>query len=264
MSFISPIATDTNGNVKDTGGMQSLGKDDFLQLLVTKLQYQDPLNPMQDEDFIAQLAQFSSLEQMNNIAEGINTSNQWDYMQMQSINNTMASGLIGKDIKATYNGVYLDGTNSPKITFTTDQYAESVLFTIKNSNGVTVATFTGKDMEAGINTVKWDGKDNVGNRVAEGYYTVEAVAYNSAGQSFSPSLSLVGTVSSIVYRDGVAYLQVNGMEIPLGDVLAIGEPGAFTGSSNSSDTTDTSGSDTDSSSNSRVISWLQNPIEVKP
>ena len=258
MSFISPIATDTNGNPKDTGGMQSLGKDDFLQLLVTKLQYQDPLEPMQDEDFIAQLAQFSSLEQMNNIAEGISTSNEWDYMQMQSINNTMASGLIGKDIKANYNGVYLDDENSPQISFTTNEYAANISFVIRDLSGATVATFNESDVEAGINTVKWDGEDNLGNRVSEGYYTVEAVAYNSAGESFIPSLSLVGTVSSIIYREGVAYLQVNGMEIPMGDVLAIGEPGAFSSSSDSSD------SDSDSNSDNRAITWLQNPIEVKP
>ena len=60
MSFISPIATDVNGNEKATGSMQILGKDDFLKLLVTKLQNQDPLDPMADEDFIAQLAQFTT------------------------------------------------------------------------------------------------------------------------------------------------------------------------------------------------------------
>ena len=113
MSFISPVATDTNGNPRDTGSMQSLGRDDFLQLLVTKLQHQDPLKPMEDSDFIAQLAQFSSLEQMNNIADGIESSNQWDYLQMQSMNNVMAAGFIGKDVKAEFNGVYLDFDNEP-------------------------------------------------------------------------------------------------------------------------------------------------------
>lgn len=227
MSFISPVATDASGAPKQTGNMQSLGKDDFLQLLVTKLQYQDPLSPMADEDFIAQLAQFSSLEQMNNIAEGISTSNQWDYLQMQSINNTMASGLIGKDVKASYKGLYLDTENKPEITFTTDRDAASVQLIVKDSAGVTVATITKEDVKAGVNTVKWDGKDNLGNRAPEGYYTVEAVAINSEGESFTPSLSLIGTVTSIVYREGVAYLKVNGMEIPMGDILAIGEPGAF-------------------------------------
>ena len=101
MSFISPIPTDSRGNEIKTGSAQELGRNDFLELLIAKLQNQDPLKPMEDEDFIAQLAQFSSLEQMNNIAEGISASNEWDFLQMQSINNTMAAGLIGKEVDCT-------------------------------------------------------------------------------------------------------------------------------------------------------------------
>src|SRR5512141_1215692 len=118
MSFISPVATDSNGQPKKVGGQQSLGKDDFLQLLVTKLQHQDPLNPQDDADYIAQLAQFSSLEQMNNIADGISASNQWDFLQMQSLNNAMASGLIGKEVRAEYNGVYVEDGKSATVSFT--------------------------------------------------------------------------------------------------------------------------------------------------
>ncbi|MGD8922724.1 MAG: flagellar hook assembly protein FlgD [Candidatus Zixiibacteriota bacterium] len=228
MSFISPIATDASGQPRQTGSLQSLGKDDFLQLLVTKLQYQDPLNPMEDQDFIAQLAQFSSLEQMSNIAEGISTSNQWDYMQMQSINNTMASGLIGKEIKATYDGVYVDSDTKPTISYTTDQYAAKIEFHIKDSEGVTIATLESTDVAPGTGSITWDGKDDLGNRVEDGYYEVEAVATDSNGETFSPKLSLVGLVSAITYRDGSAFLNVNGVEISLGDVTAIGEPGAFT------------------------------------
>ncbi|MCJ7984766.1 hypothetical protein MUB16_13115 [Priestia sp. OVL9] len=58
--------------VKQTGN-SSLGKDDFLKLLIAQLQNQDPMNPMQDKDFIAQMAQFSSLEQMTNMSTSLNT-----------------------------------------------------------------------------------------------------------------------------------------------------------------------------------------------
>lgn len=227
MGFISPVATDTNGNARKTGSMQTLGKDDFLKLLITKMQYQDPLNPMSDEAFISQLAQFSTLEQMNNIAEGIATSNEWDFLQMQSINNTMAAGLIGKDVKADYTGTFVDDGQPAKISFTLDKVASEVIFTIKDKNGNIVRTLTEKDLKVGTNTISWDATDSLGNLVEDGYYNIEATAKTLSGSSFKPELSLVGRVESIVYRNGSAYLRVSGVEIPLGEVNAIGEPGAF-------------------------------------
>jgi flagellar basal-body rod modification protein FlgD len=224
MSFISPVATDSSGNTKTTGSTQTMGKDDFLQLMVTKLQYQDPLNPMEDEDFIAQLAQFSSLEQMSNIAEGIETSNQWDYLQMQSMNNVMASGFIGKEVTADYSGLYFDGSTSPTITFSTSVNAEQIKFVVTDADDNVIATLTKDDVTAGTGTITWDGRNDAGNRVDEGYYTITATGTDTAGKQFIPDLTLKGVVSKVVYRDGSAYLVVNGAELALGDVVSIADP----------------------------------------
>ncbi|WP_082053547.1 flagellar hook assembly protein FlgD [Gordoniibacillus kamchatkensis] len=81
---------DSPGNAKPkTTGNSSLGKDDFLKILITQLQNQDPMQPMEDKDFIAQMAQFSSLEQMTNVATGLSK-----LPQMLGY----ASSLIGKTI----------------------------------------------------------------------------------------------------------------------------------------------------------------------
>lgn len=74
-----------------TKGKSALGKDDFLKLLVTQFKYQDPLNPMEDREFIAQTAQFTSLEQLTNLNQ-----NMGQFLKMQAISNS--SALIGKNV----------------------------------------------------------------------------------------------------------------------------------------------------------------------
>ncbi|MEE8404746.1 MAG: flagellar hook capping FlgD N-terminal domain-containing protein [candidate division Zixibacteria bacterium] len=227
MGFISPIPTDSRGNPLKTGSQQELGRNDFLQLLVTKLRYQDPLDPASDEDFVAQLAQFATLEQMEKISAGIESSTQWDFLQMQSINNMMAANLIGREVKADYRGLYLQSDGEVTINFSVDEYAEQVRFIITNGAGETVANFTRDSLGPGSHTVDWDGRDTRGNRLSEGYYAIEIVATDGGGQEFSPSMSMVGIVEAITYRDGGAYLRVNGSDIALGDISAVGEPGSL-------------------------------------
>jgi len=182
---------------------------------------------MNDEDFIAQIAQFSSLEQMQNIAEAVNESNSLTYLQMQSLNNVMSAGFVGKDVQAVYDRVYVDADNAPRIAYTLSSYAGSVEFEISDESGDVVATIREEDLTAGRHTFTWDGKDDFGNRVPEGQYTIQAVATDASGATFNPDLLLTGTVEAVIYRDGVAYLKVDGIEILLGDITAIGEKGAF-------------------------------------
>ncbi|MEW5993976.1 MAG: flagellar hook assembly protein FlgD, partial [Candidatus Zixiibacteriota bacterium] len=227
MDSIQSVSNTSSTSQNSTGGVSTLGKDEFLQLLVTKLQNQDPLRPMEDEDFIAQLASFSSLEQMCNIAEAVAESNDLDFLQMQALNNAMAAGFVGKDVKASYSSIYVEEGSSPRISFTLSQHAEEVIIGIKDAQGVTVATLTGGDLGSGPHTIEWDGCDSAGNRVPDGQYTVEAEAVDVSGSAFTPELALAGTVEAVIYRDGLSYLRVGSVEIPLGDVTAIGERGAF-------------------------------------
>ncbi len=221
---IEGLTTPGGSDTPFTSGLKSLGKDDFLHLLIAKLENQDPLNPMQDEDFVAQLAQFSSLEQMANIAQGISEANEWDYLQMQSINNIMAAGLIGKEVQANFSGLYFDGNTPPTISVNTDRFAQTLEITIKNSSGHVVATLQEGDVTAGTHTFEWDGRDLQSNLVEAGRYTIDVVGTDRDGNTFTVDQSFSGLVEAVTYRDGSAYFQVNGMEIPFGDVRAIIDP----------------------------------------
>lgn len=96
-----PVGSVSNPAVVNPSGITSsdaysaLGKDEFLQLLVTQMQYQDPLNPTSDTEFIAQMAQFSSLEQMQNLNN--------------SFSKFRAYELVGKEVMGDINGVNIEG-----------------------------------------------------------------------------------------------------------------------------------------------------------
>jgi flagellar basal-body rod modification protein FlgD len=92
MSSVTPTTSGTlSAAAAGTNRSASLGKDDFLKLLVAQLQHQDPMNPMDDKDFMGQMAQFSSLEQITNLVAAT---------QRQAFSSQMsqAVGLIGHDV----------------------------------------------------------------------------------------------------------------------------------------------------------------------
>ncbi|NLZ38502.1 MAG: hypothetical protein GX893_02700 [Firmicutes bacterium] len=87
------VQTTTSSTVKKTGAAQELGKDAFLQLLVTQLRYQDPLNPQDNSAFIAQMAQFSALEQMQNL-----NATMKQLLQLQASMQTIAPAYLGLQV----------------------------------------------------------------------------------------------------------------------------------------------------------------------
>ncbi|MDQ0227603.1 flagellar hook assembly protein FlgD [Metabacillus niabensis] len=98
MTTIDPTLLLSNKQTTKSTGNSSLGKDEFLKILMTQLQNQDPLNPMEDKEFIAQMAQFSSLEQMTNMATMLE---KYLYFQLQTGGDNLLqySEMIGKHIE---------------------------------------------------------------------------------------------------------------------------------------------------------------------
>jgi len=219
--IISPVATTADGRPAPTGAQKTVGKDDFLKLFVSKLQNQDPLKPMDDQAFIAQLAQFSSLEQLKNMNDNLSQSINWDVLNNQTVNNSVAAQIIGKEVVANLSDLALDDENTPKISYELSESASDVQIDVLDANGDTVRSVKLENVASGRNSFVWDGKNDAGDRLPPGSYSVEVSATNANGVDLSPLMSITGIVQGVVYRGGVAYLKIDGAEVALGDVREI-------------------------------------------
>ncbi len=180
-------------NYKATGNNSALDKDAFLRLLVTQLENQDPLNPMDDKEFIAQLAQFSSLEQMNNIAEGINnlvSLNQQDRM-------LGAVGFIGKEVVAAGDTLSKEEESISKIYYSLEDTAKEVYVNIFDSFGNIIYSTSLGSRQPGEYQFTWDGKDFTGKEAANGVYSVTFAAEGVNGNPVLVDTEVSGKVSGI-------------------------------------------------------------------
>jgi flagellar basal-body rod modification protein FlgD len=195
----------------------ALGKDSFLKLLITQMKNQDPLSPMDNTAFVAQLAQFSSLEQMQNLNSKIDSALQLG----QSMNNANASGLIGREVRASGNNVALASSGTVDLGYFLSAAASKVTVTVYDSTGNLVRTFQDAAGTAGDNSVTWDGRTTSGSRAAAGSYTFKVLATDESGAAVTTTPLVNGVVSGVTYRSGVAYLMVNGREVPFSDLLEV-------------------------------------------
>lgn len=199
-------------------------REDFLRLLVTQMRFQDPLNPLDGADFTAQLAQFSGLEQLQNISGQLQDSVDADMLLARTINNTLAATLLGKEITAVDNRLTYAGEDVP-VRFRLGADARDVSVEILTESGDRLRTITLPTASAGDGLVIWDGRDNLGNRVPVGDYRVRIQALaadGAAGIEVQPVV--VGRVEGVRFIGGNPVLLVDGREILFGSVLEIVEP----------------------------------------
>ncbi len=198
-----------------------MGKEDFLTLLVAQLQHQDPLNPAESTEFTAQLAQFSSLEQLQNIET---TLNGFEVYQ-STLNNIQSSGFIGKTVTATGSMFGVNGGNPDPIRFDLVNDADSVYIQIYDNFGGFVTDIQAGARQAGEQQVAWDGRDSNGATVADGAYTFTVMAMNTDGAIVSANSYTTGIVTGVDYKTGATNLLINDREVPISSVVRIEETG---------------------------------------
>ncbi|MFH2123571.1 MAG: flagellar hook assembly protein FlgD [Pseudomonadota bacterium] len=197
-----------------------MGKEDFLTLLVAQLKNQDPLNPEDPTAFTAQLAQFSSLEQLTNLnasMEGLTTA-------QANSEKLSALSLIGKEV--SYNGSSFTFDGDPvEMGYQLDGTATSVTLSIQDENGKTVHTLQAADTElgAGNHFITWDGTDQNGNPVANGKYKIILQA-NAAGEDSSIAAAplIKSEVTGVDLSSGM--ITTKDGEVQFMNIIGVSEP----------------------------------------
>ncbi len=207
-----------------TSSNSALGKDDFMKLMMEQLQHQDPLNPMDDSQFSAQLAQFSSLEQLQNLNDQMSQSIDANYLLTQSINNTLTSTLIGKDVKLSGENLTNNGQDSVNMGYNITGNPASVNVGIYDENGTLVRTIEDAPSISGDNKLSWDFTDNNGNRLPEGNYTFKVDAKDSSGESLDTSLFKYGTIDGVKFTENGTVLLVGNVEYSISEISEILNP----------------------------------------
>ncbi|MFD4839090.1 flagellar hook capping FlgD N-terminal domain-containing protein [Achromobacter sp. NPDC058515] len=220
MTTIDQTTSNTGLGLAQTGAnttstAQGL-QDQFLKLLVTQLQNQDPLNPMQNAELTSQLAQISTVEGITNLKNTmLAISGQIDVSQSMNAVAMIGKGVLipGSKIK-----VGVDSENPAERVVTPygldlQGDANKVQIRISDSNGAVVRTIDMGDQESGVKTgvytLDWDGKNDSGVALEAGAYTVSVLATDADGKKVNAEVLSYGMVKSVAYS-------TNGLRLDLG------------------------------------------------
>jgi flagellar basal-body rod modification protein FlgD len=201
------------------GGNKSLDRDAFLKLLVAQLKNQDPLKPQDNAQFVAELAQFSSLEQ----SMGINDRLDLLAAQNAGLANAQAVGLVGSVATVRGSMVTVDGTGvGTGIGFSLSAKSNSTIVTVRNQSGQVVRTLDVGERNAGFVSLTWDGRDDAGNIQPAGTYVIGVEAQDAVGTPISVSQETSGKVKQVSFDKGYPVLTLdNGLSVPVSDLLKV-------------------------------------------
>ncbi len=198
-----------------------MGKDEFLKLLTFQLQNQDPMNPMEQDKFTGELAQFSQLEQLTNLNKKYDEANKTQQMQ----DKFYAAGFVGKKVVTTGSTISLkeDG-DTGDVLFKLDGDSAKVMVRILDEKNQTMGEIWKEGMSGGAHSLTWDGVALDGSPAVKGNYKVQVKAWDNAGQEVGTRTQATGIVQAVTFEDGEPMLTVDGQKVFLRDVSSFHIP----------------------------------------
>ena len=208
-----PVNAITSDNV------QELGREVFLRLLVEQLQAQDPTNPVENEDFVAQLAQFTSLEQTTNINENLES------LIGQSEKQTKLDlvNLIGQEVSAQGNIIPLQETGDQTLAYVLDEAVRKLTINVFDENGKLVQQF--KDLgpqKSGPHQIVWNGENLEEDRVEAGVYSFVPKAFDEKGKEVVATTYMRDVVRSVMISEDKPLITLSsGKTLESSDILSV-------------------------------------------
>jgi flagellar basal-body rod modification protein FlgD len=202
---------------------KNLGKEDFLKLLVTQLRFQDPLSPDDPKEFVAQLAQFSSLEQQINVNQSLENVGNLVSSLKDSVGMSRGVSLLGKTVKGQGNSLSLAGGQAMAASYQLPRDAKEVKISIFDGGGGLVRTLNLGSQATGLRQFSWDGKNADGKLAADGSYTYQVTALDSQGNGIEVTNYFTGKVQEVFQDSQGVWLKVDGREIRLDNIVSVNQ-----------------------------------------
>jgi flagellar basal-body rod modification protein FlgD len=219
-SSLADIAAAAPSSGTSSSSNDTLGQDAFLKLLTTQMQNQDPLNPVDNTQMLAQLAQFSQLS----VIQGL--SSKFDSMATALAGSTSlaATQLVGKEVSFDASQLSLAAGSSAQFNVVLPQAATDTTVVISDSSGRVVRTLHLGAQQAGTTAIPWDGLDDSGHACAAGTYTLGVGGTASDGTQFKGLANIRAKVTGVSYATGTPTLVVGDQRVALSQVTDVYDP----------------------------------------
>lgn len=202
------------GPVKDP---KVLNKQDFLNLMMTQMANQDPLDPMDSNQMMQQMAALGTVEQLQNVNMKLDQM----VVGQNDLIRSNAFSFLGKDIEIGSKTLKISGGIVAPASYSLEWPADVVNVHIINGEGDAVRVIKLDDQSKGDHHFSWDGTDNDGDSLSDGIYQYKVLANTEDGEKINVEQFKKGRVSNVTFENGRPMAVVNGEYFPIGEVKGV-------------------------------------------
>ena len=215
-STATTASTAASSSSSSTSSTSSLSSQDFMTLLVSELQNQNPLDPTNTTDFVNQLTSYASYQQQTTLNANLNSL----ATSFNSLLTLNATNYIGHTVEAKGDTATLSN-GTATFGYSLTAAASDVTLTVKDSSGNTVWTGSGTTT-SGKNSFTWDGTNSAGTQLTDGgQYTLSVAATDASGNSVYGYTTVSGKVTGVDSSSGTTDLTIGSSSVKASDVIAV-------------------------------------------